>query len=114
MWLEVFLGLFAIRSFTILFKVYIIRNFYSLRGRYELLRIFLIDSIMIAWLVYGNDLYFSKKNDCDKVDGTLFMAEAMGTILFVGYLMMGFYLLLLCTIPCLYWYIRQLQVNLEQ
>lgn len=60
---------------------------------------------MIIDLIYGNELYFSDKNDCDKKEQTAFMAEAMGSILFFGYIMMAFYLLLLCTIPCLLWYI---------
>ena len=108
MWLETFLSLFAFRSFTILFKIYIIRHFYDLRGRYELVRIFIVDSILIIWLTYGNELYFSDKNDCATKDSTVFMAETMGGILFFGYVMMAFYLLLLCTIPCLYWYIMHI------
>ena len=112
MWLEGFLVLFTIRSFSILFKIFVIRNYYGMRSRYELARIVFIDSFIVGWLIYGNELYFSKQNDCGDKESTLFLQQTMGSILFVGYVMMAFYLLLLCTIPCLYIYIQHLHANL--
>ena len=85
-----------------------IRHLYNLRHQYEIARLILEDGLLIAWLIYGNQLYYSKKNDCAENERTQFLSEFMGCILFIGYLMMGLYLLLICTVPCLYLYIRSM------
>lgn len=61
---------------------------------------------MIIWLIYGNELYFSDENDCETKEATEPLAEIMGAIIFLGYIIMGLYLLLICTIPCLLWYLH--------
>ena len=106
MWLETFLTIYTIRSFSILWKVYIIRYNYEFRSRYELYRILTIDLIMVIWLIYGNELYFSDENDCEKKESTEPLAEIMGVIIFLGYIPLFFYLILLVTLPCLLWYLH--------
>lgn len=105
-WLNVFFCIFGLRSFTQLAKIYVIRNFYSSVLYFDLMKLLLIDGFMIAWLAYGNHLYYSPKNNCEANPHTQYLAEFMSCILFIGYLMMAMYLVILVTLPCLYLYIR--------
>ena len=117
MWLKVFFALFGLRSFFQLLKIFVIRNFFQYQHVYEIVRLFLIDGILIIWLLYGNSLYYSEQNDCRKNERTRFIVDFMGAILFVGYLLISLYLLLICTVPCLYLYVRHhmnIQMRLQQ
>lgn len=87
-------------------KILVIQNFYNLRHQYEIARLILVDGLLIGWLIYGNQIYYSKDNDCGLNERTQFLSEFMGCILFIGYLMIGLYTLLICTVPCLYLYMR--------
>lgn len=107
MWHRVLFFLFGLRSLANLLKIYIIRNFYSRRNYYNIMRFAVADGLIIAWLIYGNVLYYSKRNNCEANERTQFLAEFMGCILIIGYIMMGFYLLILCTLPWLYFLLRR-------
>ena len=65
---------------------------------------------MLGWLIYGNCIYFSDANDCDSKRDTRDLSELMGIMLFVGYLIMGMYILIMCSFPCLYYLMRQRQL----
>lgn len=69
-WLEVFFLIFGVRSLSQLLRIYVIRNFYSFRAKYEIGRLVVIDGAIIGWLIYGNALYYSKKNNCEKYEAT--------------------------------------------
>ena len=59
------------------------------------------------WMYYGYDIFYSEKNDCDNLtDSLAFLNSIMFVILFIGYFMGFVYLMLLCTVPCLYLMIR--------
>ena len=103
--MNIFFGIFAIRSLCQVLKIYIIRNYYAHRHTWEILRLLLVDGLMLAWLVYGNKLYWSKDNNCGQVKNTSFLNSFMAAILFIGYIVMAFYFVLLCTIPCFYLYV---------
>lgn len=107
-WLEMFFIIFGLRSLSQLARIYVIQNFYRFRQRYELSRLVLIDGAIIAWLVYGNTLFYSKKNDCEKYEATEGLNDLMQVILILGYLMMAMYLIILCSIPFLYYYIQSI------
>lgn len=64
MWHEVLFGLFGARSLANLLRIYIIRNFYSRRQYCSFVQYVIIDGILVGWLVYGNALYYSEKNNC--------------------------------------------------
>jgi len=62
---------------------------------------------MIAWMIYGYTIFYSDKNNCDdRSEVMAFLNSIMFVILFVGYFIMFTYLMLLCTLPCLYFMIR--------
>lgn len=113
-WLNVFFALYACRSLCNLLKIYVIRNFYHAVLVYDILRVILIDGSLCAWIVYGNQLYYSKANNCMVVQDTQLQAEFMSCILMIGWLMLGMYGIILFTIPCLYMYYRnQMNMNLS-
>ena len=53
-------------------------------------------------MIYGYVIYYSDANNCEKVPDTAFLDSLMGVILFGGYMVMFIYLMLLCTLPCVY------------
>lgn len=107
MWLEVLFSLAGVRSLANLLRIYIIRNFYSTRNYFSFMRFVIIDGLIIVWLVYGNMLYYSDKNNCEQNERTAFLDQFMGCILILGYVLMGFYLLVICTLPCLYFLMQR-------
>ena len=106
MWLNVFFGVFGLRSASNLIKIYVIKYYYNSILTFDVLKLLFIDGFLIGWLVYGNSIYYSKHNNCNKNTGTQFLDEFMSCILFIGYLLMAMYGLILLTLPCLYMYIR--------
>jgi len=115
MWLDVFFCLFGVRSLAQIIQIYVIRNWYRQRNKYHLLKTLIIDGLIIAWLVYGNAIYYSQKNDCGRNERTQFLDQFMKLILFLGYIMMALYLLALCTLPFLFYYVQQqLSQNLHE
>ena len=53
-WLNVFFGVFGIRSFLQLVKLYFTRHFYRFEILFDIARIIIVDGFLIGWLVYGN------------------------------------------------------------
>lgn len=69
-WLDVFFALFGLRSFYQLLKIYIIRNYYHRVFCFDLMKLVFIDGALVAWLIYGNSLYYSPLNDCARLPET--------------------------------------------
>ena len=69
------IGFFIILAFkTILkgFTIFFIEANPQVAQRYVILSTFSSDMLLILWLIYGNMLFYSDKNDCDKREGTTF------------------------------------------
>ncbi len=64
MWNSVHLSLFVVNSICKLFQIYVIRYHYSHRACYNISTSLIVNLAMTGWLVYGNVIYFSSKNDC--------------------------------------------------
>ena len=69
-WLDIFFLLFGLRSFGQLMKIYVIRNFYSRVVYFDVMKLVFIDGFLIGWLIYGNFLYYSPKNNCAAIADT--------------------------------------------
>ena len=111
MWLNVFFGVFAVRSASNLLKIWVMKHYYNSVVVFDVLKLLFIDGFLIAWLVYGNQIYYSRSNNCHSNPGTQFLDEFMSCILFIGYLLMAMYGLILITLPCLFIYIRMQATN---
>ena len=68
---------------------------------FEFFKAMYIDGLMLGWIIYGNVLFYSKKNDCNKIEGTQGMYKLMLMFMVLGYLMVISYLIILITNRCL-------------
>lgn len=55
----------------------------------------------MAWLIYGNILFYSKENNCDTLEVSQNMNRLMLMILIIGYFQMAVYLMLIILVPVL-------------
>ena len=67
------------------------------------------DGAIIGWLVYGNQLFYSPKNNCAANPETAFMNEFMSCIIFVGYLLMAVYFIVIMSLPFIFMHVRGAQ-----
>jgi hypothetical protein len=87
-------------------KIFVLTHFYSYKTCYDFTAFSITNGIMCGWLVYGYILFYSDANNCDSKTDTAFLNSMMFVILFIGYILMFVYLMLLCTVPCLYAFVR--------
>lgn len=64
------------------------------------------NSAICGWIIYGLIVYYSDANDCEKVGDTSFFVSVMFVVLFISYIMIFVYILMLCTVPCVYIFLR--------
>lgn len=79
-------------------KICFLQHYFTQRGQFDIFRLTIADGILVAWLVYGNKIYYSRHNDCGLKDETQFLNIMMQTILIMGYFSMVvyFYILFFC------------------
>ena len=64
---------------------------------------------MTAWLIYGNVIFYSDKNDCAEIEGTNGLYSLMFFFLVVGYFQIILIAIAVCVLPCLIMYIRRIE-----
>ena len=72
-----------------------------------------MDGAIVGWLVYGNCLYYSKSNDCDKHEATAGANTFMFLLIIFGYLTMLGYLMVILVLPFLIYSVNQSRRNQE-
>ena len=87
-------------------KIYVLTYFYDYKTCYDIAAFGLMNGTMFAWLIYGYILFYSDDNNCEKNIDTAFLNSLMFVILFIGYVLIFIYLMLLCTVPCMYAFVR--------
>ena len=75
------------------------KHYYKYSNLFDVLRLTFFDGFMIAWLFYGNLLFYSDENDCSKHSNTQFLNVLMKIILIVGYLTIALYFFFMCSVP---------------
>jgi hypothetical protein len=106
-WLMVFTVLYFSRSTFQLIKIYIVKYCNQYRFWYDIGAFIITNGAMIVWIYYGYDIFYSEKNNCDDIPGTAFLNSIMFVILFIGYFLGFIYLMIICTIPCIYMMVRE-------
>ena len=106
-WLMGFFIIYFTRSSFQVIKIWVLTNFYHYKTCYDFTAFGISNGIMFGWLVYGYVLFYSEANNCDKNTDTAFLNSMMFVILFIGYILMFVYIMLLCTVPCLYTFVRE-------
>lgn len=106
-WLMVFAALYFSRSFFQLMKIYVVRYANPYKLYYDIGAFTIANGAMVIWLYHGYDMFYSDANNCDDIPATSFLNSVMFVILFIGYFMGFVYLMIACTVPCLYMMIRE-------
>lgn len=106
-WLLGFFIIYFSKSSFQMIKIFVLTNFYDYRICYDFTAFILINGIMIGWIIYGYVIFYSDANNCDRVPDTAYLNSLMFVILFIGYIFIFLYLMLLCTLPCVYSIIRE-------
>jgi len=108
-WLLVHISLFMANSIARFLLILVVRHFNEYRVYYNIVSTLFINCMIVGWLIYGNVLYFSDKNDCTEKPETQSQAYLMLFFIIVGYFQMGFTLILLCFVPFLIYLVMQNQ-----
>lgn len=106
-WLMIFSIIFFSRSIFQLGKIAVVRYFNEYHLYYDVIAFTIANGSLIYWLYHGYDIFYSDQNDCDNFDSTAFFNSIMFMILFVGYLICFVYFMILLTLPCLYFMVRE-------
>ena len=106
-WLMVFSVLYFSRSLFPLVKVYVIRHYRQYKMAFNVFAFAVCNGLMLIWMIYGFDIFFSDANDCDFIDSTAFLNSIMFVILFIGYMLGFVFLMIAFTLPCLYCLVRE-------
>ena len=91
----------SMKSLVNLGKIPLVRRQSSYQGAYSLIAFLIVDGVYLAWLIYGNLLFYSKENNCETMEGSQNMNRLMLLTLIIGYFQMAVYLMLIILIPVL-------------
>ena len=78
----------------------VLRYYPGRRTHYNILTTVVVNALMVGWLIYGNMLYFSDKNNCLDDAETKDLANLMLFFIIIGYVQMVFLFLLIFVLPC--------------
>lgn len=106
-WLMYFSIIYFSRSVFQLGKIGVVRYLRDWRLPYDIAAFVIANGILVYWMYRGFDMFYSEANDCDSFDSTAFFNSIMFMVLFIGYLIGFVYLMVLLTLPCLYFMIRE-------
>ncbi|CDW90885.1 zinc finger protein [Stylonychia lemnae] len=101
MWCLVYFCILSTRSLTNLFKLKLQENQFRYYNTFTIASFIVIDGLLLSWLIYGNILFYSSKNDCNQMEGSRVLYNLMFVLLLVGYFQMLVYALLIFCLPCL-------------
>jgi hypothetical protein len=101
MWCIVYFIILAARSLSNLVKIVIIRTSPASVPRFSIISFVVIDGLFLAWLIYGNVLFWSNENDCNVISNSFVMYNLMLILIIIGYFQMLVYALLICCLPCI-------------
>ena len=75
------------------------RNHHQYANHYSIISFLVLDGFILGWLIYGNILFFSKDNNCNKVEDSKMLYSMMLILLIFGYFQMAVYLLIIILLP---------------
>lgn len=101
-WIIIFFVIWLSKSTFNLAKIYVLNNAYEKRLTFSAILFAVIYGLLIIWLIVGYCIYYSDKNDCASNPETSVANTIMLVILIVGYLIIFIYVVLICSVPCIY------------
>ena len=88
-----------------------VRHLPAWRFYYDIFAFCVTNGCMLGWIIYGYDIFYGDKNNCDDIPETAFLNSIMFVILFIAYFLGFMYLMIACTMPCLYMMMREQAEN---
>lgn len=98
-WLEGLICIIALSNLQKLMMFTVVQYCKASRFIYGILTSGVVFSILFGWLVYGNLMYFSRKNDCVRNKDTRVLAYLVLAYLYIGYIQIGYALSYVLIIP---------------
>ena len=98
-----FIAYFSRSTFQVI-KIGVVKFAPEYRSCYDYSAFAICNGVMLGWLIYGYIIFFSDANNCDINADTALLNSIMFVILFIGYIFIFMYLMILCTIPCIYFF----------
>ena len=89
-WLCGLLLIICLSNFQKLMMYAVVQHCRASRFVYGIVSSGLVFTILFAWLVYGNLIYFSRKNDCVRQKDTRLLAYLVLAYIYVGYIQIGY------------------------
>ena len=82
-----------------LFMYIVVQRCRASRFIYGVMTSGVVFMLLSAWLIYGNILYYSRKNDCIRKKDTRVLSVIVLAYLYVGYIQIGFALTYAYIVP---------------
>lgn len=100
-WNIVYLSSFMANSLLRLGQIAVMRYCPRRKALYTIACFALVNLFMVAWLIYGNVLFYSEENDCRNFEETLGLSSMMFFFIIIGYVQFVGLLVLICFGACL-------------
>jgi len=84
-WIYTYFMIVAAKTINNVIRIVVTSHFAQCSPWYVVGSFFLVDGAFLGWLIYGNILFYSSKNDCFQVEDTQFLYNFMLILLIVGY-----------------------------
>lgn len=98
-WITVLLLIICFSNLQKLFMLIVVQRCRTDRFVYGIFSSGLVFTVLFAWLIYGNILYYSRQNDCLHIKQTRLLSHLMLAYLYVGYIQIGYALSYVYVIP---------------
>lgn len=84
-WNFVYFVILGFRSLSNFVKIIFVRQFHRYANIYALFSLIIIDGFFLAWLIYGNVLFYSHENNCNAVPSARMLYNLMFVLIVIGY-----------------------------
>ena len=85
-WLTVFFIAQLVLTISTYIEIELTRRAHPYSASYSVISFLVIYTFIIAWYIYGNDLWLSDKNNCDEIEGTKPLAFLFTVVMIYGYI----------------------------
>lgn len=105
-WNIVYTVIIGMRALANLAKIPLMRSSSPSLNLYVISSFIVVDGCFLAWLIYGNVLFYSRANNCNDIQSAKFLYSFTLVLLVVGYVQMLLYALLIIAVPIMVIYVR--------
>jgi len=104
-WNIIYFVILGLRTISNFLRIVVVRISVAFAPWYTLISFLIFDGFFLGWLIYGNILFYSHDNDCNKVQNSAILYNLMLALLIIGYFQMLLYGCIILCLPCLFFMI---------